>query len=90
MFIFRQKVNVEIKCRVSTLQTGPLWRGFTMSLDQDFQGLERVSVPTNFYFKEYCKSSNERPGRLFKGAFIGGRRLKKGGVYKIFSGEEIL
>ena len=64
MFIFRQKVNVELKCRVSTLQTGPLWRGFTMSLDQDFQGLERVSVLANFHFKEYCKSSNERPGRL--------------------------
>ena len=95
MFIFRQKVNVELKCGVSTLQTGPLWRGFTMSLAQDFQGLEKVSVLANFHFKEYCKSSNERSGRLLilkilGGVFIGGRRLKKGGVYKIFSGEEIL
>ena len=28
--------------------------------------------------------------KILGGTFIGGRRLKKGGVYKIFSGEEIL
>ena len=43
----------------------------------------------------YGKSSNKRPGfyqilNIFERAFIGGRRLKQGGIYTIFSGEEIL
>ena len=54
VFIFRQKVDVELKNGTFTLQTGPLCRGFTMRLALRFcQGLEKVSVLENVHFKEW-------------------------------------